>query len=76
VSETRVLRRVSEPKTEEVAEVGEDCIMRSFITSRFTKYYSGNEISQDEMGGACSTRGREKNGYNNLAGNPEEKIRL
>jgi hypothetical protein len=32
VFENRVLRRIFEPKREEVSGGGEDCIMRSFIT--------------------------------------------
>jgi hypothetical protein len=32
--------------------VGEDSIMR-----RFTEYYSGDEVKEDKMGGACNTHG-------------------
>jgi hypothetical protein len=32
VFENRVLRRIFGPKRDEVTEVGENCIMRSFIT--------------------------------------------
>jgi hypothetical protein len=32
VFENRVLRRIFGPKRDEVMEVGENCIMRSFIT--------------------------------------------
>jgi hypothetical protein len=35
-------------------EAGEDFIMRSFITLRFTRYYYGDQIEEDKMCGACS----------------------
>jgi hypothetical protein len=41
-------------------EAGEDCIMRSFVIVQFTKYYKGDRIKEDEMGGACSTDGRDE----------------
>jgi hypothetical protein len=30
----------------------------------FTKYYYGDQIKDDEMGGACSAHGETGNGYN------------
>jgi hypothetical protein len=43
-----VLRRIFVPKRK-WREAGEDCIMRSFITCKFTKYYYGDKV-KDEMG--------------------------
>jgi len=40
-------------------EAGNDCIMRSFVIVRFTKYYYGDQIEEDETGRACSTYGRD-----------------
>jgi hypothetical protein len=41
-------------------EAGEDCIMRRFITWTLHKYYYGDQIEEDEMGGTCSTNGSAK----------------
>jgi hypothetical protein len=39
-------------------ENGEDCIIRSFITTlRFANYYEGDKIKKGEMGGQCSMHG-------------------
>jgi hypothetical protein len=38
-----------------------------------TKYYSGDKIEKNEMGGACSTYGKERCVYRVLMGNPEGK---
>jgi hypothetical protein len=57
----RVLRRIFGPKIEEVARgwrrlhIEELC---NFL--RFTKCYYGDQIKEDEMGGACSTHGRDE----------------
>jgi len=45
---------------EEVAEAGEDCIMRSFIFVRFTKYNYGGHIKEDGMSGTSSTDGKDE----------------
>jgi len=37
-------------------EAGEDCIMRSFIT--WSLHQMGDQIKEDEMGGACSMYGK------------------
>jgi hypothetical protein len=55
-------------------EAGEDCIMRSFITS--PNIFKGNQIMEDVIGGSCSTYGRDEKCYNILAGNPEDKTPL
>jgi hypothetical protein len=36
---------------------GEDYITRNLIPALITKYYSGNQIEKNEMGGACSMYG-------------------
>jgi hypothetical protein len=50
-----VLRRIFGPKRED----GEDYIMRSFILVCFTKYW-GDQVKEDEMGGAFIMHGRNK----------------
>jgi hypothetical protein len=42
----------------------------------FAKYYSGNQIERDEMGGACSTFGERRRGDRILMGNLEETDHL
>jgi hypothetical protein len=51
----------------------EDYIMRSLMISTPKEYYSGYQIEKNEMGGACSTYGVEKNCIQILEGKPEEK---
>jgi hypothetical protein len=53
-------------------EAGEDCIMKSFIICMLHKYYSGDQIKEDKIGGRCSTHGRDEK-YNILVGKPEGK---
>jgi hypothetical protein len=38
-----------------------------------TKYFSGNRIKEDEIGGACSTYGEKINAYTALLGKSEGK---
>jgi hypothetical protein len=39
-----------------------------------TKYYSGDEIKEDGMGGMCGTHWKKKrNEYRGLVGNPQRK---
>jgi hypothetical protein len=57
VSENRVLRRMFGPKTEEVAGSWRTLL----IEELHNKCYQGDQIKEDEMGGACSTCGRKKN---------------
>jgi hypothetical protein len=58
----RVLRRIFGPKRDEAT--GECRRLNNEELSdliRITKYYSGNQIEKNEMGGACSTyEGKEK----------------
>jgi len=42
----------------------------------FTKYYSGDQIMKNEMGGACSTYGERRGAHSVLVGKPEGKILL
>jgi hypothetical protein len=49
------------------------CIMRSFITCTLHQYYSGDQIKEDEMGGACSTHGRDEKCIQYFGGKPEGK---
>jgi hypothetical protein len=40
------------------------------------KYYSGNQIEKNEMGGACSTMGEKSGAYRILVGRPEGRRSL
>jgi hypothetical protein len=57
VFEKRVLRRIFGPKREERQEAGEDCTMRGFITYRLHQVLLGDQVKDDELGGACSMHG-------------------
>jgi hypothetical protein len=59
VFENRVLRKISAPKRDEVTRSGEDYIMLSTPQQRVL----GDQIKKNEMGGACSTYGREHTGF-------------
>jgi hypothetical protein len=52
------LRRIFGPRRRRWREAGEDFIMRSFITVRFTRHYQGDQVKEDEVGGARIMRGR------------------
>jgi hypothetical protein len=54
-------------------EAGEDCIMRSFITCMLHHILSGDQVKEDEMGGACSMHGRCEKCIQNFGGKPEGK---
>jgi len=54
-------------------ETGEDCIMRNFRICTFHQYYWGDQVNEDELGGACNTHGEMKNVYKIFVGNTEEK---
>jgi hypothetical protein len=43
------------------------------MTVLITKYYSGNQIENNEMGRACSTYGEKSGAYRILVGRPEGK---
>jgi hypothetical protein len=57
VSEDRVLRRIFEPKKDEITAEWRNYIMRSLMISTPQKYYSGDQIEKNEIGGAYSTCG-------------------
>jgi hypothetical protein len=53
-------------------EVGENCIMRSFITCTLLQVQS-DQVREDEMCRACSTNGEKRNAHRILVGKPEAK---
>jgi hypothetical protein len=55
VFENRVLRRITGPKRDEVTGVGENCVMRSFITCTLCQV--NDQVKEDERGRACSKNG-------------------
>jgi len=55
-----MLRRTFRPKRKEEAGGWRRQTMRSFITRTLQTYYSGDHIKEDEMGGTCSTDGRDE----------------
>jgi hypothetical protein len=56
VSENRVLRRIFGPKRGKVRRDWRKLRNEGLLT----KYYLGDQIETNEMGGACSTYGREE----------------
>jgi hypothetical protein len=42
----------------------------------FTKYYYGDQIKEDEMGGSCSMHGGDENARSMFVGKPEGKSPL
>jgi hypothetical protein len=57
VFENRVLRGYLGLRGTRRRGIGEDYITRNLMTCTHQKYYSGNQIEKNEMGGACSTYG-------------------
>jgi hypothetical protein len=43
------------------------------LVRRLSKYYSGDQIEKNEMGGTCSAYGERRGAYRILAGKPEGK---
>jgi len=48
--------------------------VRSFINCKLTKYYSGDQIAEDEIGWACSMHERDEQAHNILIGK-KKKLR-
>jgi hypothetical protein len=67
VLQNTVLRRIFGSKRNEVT--GE--WRRLHNEELLTKYYSGDQIKKNEMGGACSTCGERRGAYRVLVGRPE-----
>jgi hypothetical protein len=61
VFENRVMRRIFGPKRDE--ETGEWRKQHNEELNYLTKYYSGDQIEKDEMGGACSTYEERRGAY-------------
>jgi hypothetical protein len=72
VFENRVLRRIFGLKRDEVMEIGENCIMRSFITLLFAKHNCNDQVKEYEKGRAYSMNGG-KEPHRILVGEPEGK---
>ena len=60
VFENKVLRRIFGPKKDEVTGEWRTLHNEEFTYLYCTKYYSGVQLEKHEVGGACSTYGREK----------------
>jgi hypothetical protein len=58
VFENRVLRRIFGPRRDEVT--GEWRKLHNGELNDLTQYFSGDEVENNEMGGACSTYGGEE----------------
>jgi hypothetical protein len=56
VFENRVLRKIFGPKRNEVTRTWGELHNEELLT----KYYAGDQIEENEMGGACSTYGEER----------------
>jgi len=69
VLENRVLRRIFGPKRNEVIGAWRKLHNEELLT----KYYAGDQIEKNEMGGACNTYGRMKGVYGVLVGKTEGK---
>jgi len=74
VFENRALRRIFEPRRDEVTgewrKLHNEELRRSVL---FTQYCSGEKIEKYEMGGACSVYGERRGVYRVLVGKPEGK---
>jgi hypothetical protein len=71
VFENRALRRIFEPKRDEVTGG-----WRKLHNEELHNFYSSpskNEVKEDEMGRACNTHGKTRNAYMRLVEKPEGK---
>jgi hypothetical protein len=50
-----------------------DGIMKSYMTSRLTKYFLGDQIKDDESVRECRMHGRDENTYTIMVEKPEGK---
>jgi hypothetical protein len=69
--ENRVLRRISEPKREEIT--GEWRTMRSFIFCTHPQIFWADQVKENEVGGACGTQGRGKESVQDFGGKARRK---
>jgi hypothetical protein len=69
VLENRVLMRIFGPKRDEVT--GRWRKLRNEELHDFYSSQKSNEVKENEVGGACSTNGGERNAYRLLVGKPE-----
>ena len=71
--ENRVLMRIFGSERDEVTGSGEDYIIRGLMICLVTKYYSSDQIEENEMGGACSTYGGEERWIQGFGGEARGK---
>jgi hypothetical protein len=69
VSENRVLRRIFGPKRDDVTREWRKLHNEELLT----KYYAGDKIEKNEVGGECSTYGENRSVYRILVEITEEK---
>jgi hypothetical protein len=73
VFENGVLRRIFEPKRDEVTGGGENYTARGLLICNPHKILVGDKIEKKEKDGACSTYGESRGAYGVLVGKPEGK---
>jgi hypothetical protein len=73
VFENRVLRRLFGPKRDEVMGGWRKLQKDEICIVLFTKYKYNDQITEDEIGGACSINGENRKAHRLLVGKPEGK---